>query len=171
MKKVICLIMCVVMMLSTSITAFAAYESWGYGESPYMGVGESEIITTVYSYCTVSIPEVLEIYGDTSFCIEISGASFLKGDYLQVNVLNLSDKGYIDLTSDDRTAHIQLRRADYSFIEVDDPYLARIYDTDIEYQMANTEFYASLGALSSEAGHYSGTMQYEVVILHQEEQE
>ncbi len=171
MKKVICLIMCVVMMLSTSVTAFAAYESWGFGDIPYSGAGESEVKYTEYSRCLFSIPEVIEIQSGMAIPIEITSASFIEGECLQVNVLNLNEQGYLELKSEDeKVVYIELRRADLTYVTSSDNHLARIYDTDIDEGIgdASTHFTGRQVGAVPNAGYYSGTMRYEVMILPQE---
>lgn len=56
MKKVLCVLMCAVLLLAMPMTAFAA-------DTPYSGQGSSTITYKSYSTCTVSIPETIEITG------------------------------------------------------------------------------------------------------------
>lgn len=56
MKKVLCVLMCAVLLLAMPMTVFAA-------DTPYSGQGSSTITYKSYSTCTVSIPETIEITG------------------------------------------------------------------------------------------------------------
>lgn len=163
MKKVLCMLMCAVLLLAMPFTAFAA-------DTPYSGQGTSTLTYKSYSTCTVSIPETIEVSSmEMPIEIIVSNPNIETGYCVNVYVTNLSEHGYIPLCHDEfgemvaiecMFTNLQKQATVYN----DNPLLASIQGSSILSDVFYGEFAATVMSMDARAGSYTGTMQYEIKI-------
>ena len=94
MKKVIALLLSVVMIMSMSVTAFAAdTEISGDG-----GTAQSTVIYTEMSTYTLVIPEYITVDAYNPFVIEAKYLNIKEGDEILVRLTNLDENNNLTLT-------------------------------------------------------------------------
>ena len=167
MKKVLCILMCAVLLLAMPTTAFA-YTEYGGGGSPFSAEGETQISAKIYSSCVVSIPSTVEIYDftqPTTCSVEINNANVGTGESVKVKIKNLNENNAIVLDNNGHTLNVLFSTAGGTEVTQYSPYVARISEFN-EYGSASTYFNMTVSTPSegAKAGNYEGTMQYEITI-------
>jgi len=160
MKKFIAIMMCAVLMLSISTTAFAA-------ESPFYSEVTATLKYKSYSTCTVTIPETIEITGQPTE-ITVTNSNVESGYCVNVYVTNLNERGCVELTHDvSGEATIEASFTNNStnaVIDNNNPLLATIECSDNTTDVFIGNFTVSAMGSDYRAGSYTGTMQYDVRI-------
>ena len=161
MKKVLCVLMCAVLLLAMPMTAFAA-------DTPYSGQGSSTITYKSYSTCTVSIPETIEITGAPTEIV-VTNPNIETGYCINVYVTNLNNENGIYLYHDEFGESITqtcvfTNNTIGGAVSQDNPLLATIEGSGDLADVLYGDFTASIMAIDAKAGSYTGTMQYEIKI-------
>lgn len=169
MKKVLCMLMCAVLLLAMPTTAFA-YTEYGGGGSPFSAEGETQISAKVYSSCVVSIPATIEItdFSQPTDCgIEITNGNVAVGESIKIKIKNLNENNAIVLShgSSETTFNVTFTMQDGTEVTQYSPYIARIGELTSE-GTAFAYFTMSVqgDTAGAKAGNYEGTMQYEITI-------
>ena len=169
MKKVLCMLMCAVLLLAMPMTAFAAYEETNNNSEEYYGYGESTINKRIYSTCTVSIPEYLDCSHYENWVVEIGNANIASNEYITVSVTNLTDNNTLVLTNPNSSDVLEMRlsRQDGITVTTTDNAIAQASYQELEG--AGTMQYMFSGGVITDMtnckpGEYTGVMQYEVRI-------
>lgn len=158
MKKIITFVLCAILTVSLSTTAFAA-------DMPFMGEGTSTLTYKSYSSCIVTIPETIQITGQSTEII-ISNPNIESGYCVNVYVTNLSDENGIILNHDvygEATTICAMLTNDSknSAVDISNPLLASIEGSDIVTDILYGSFTVSAMGMDYRAGSYTGTMKYE----------
>ena len=161
-KKFISLFLVLVLACTMSVTASAEYNESMDNTQPFYASGQSSINAKVYSSCTLSIPETLDIADSNSWNVSFERFSIEDGYQIVVSVTNLNDKEAITLTHTDgiTTANLYLLRKDTSRLTSTDRTLAVLKDTEIDYDSIPNmvAFYGNFFE-ASKPGNYTGIMQ------------
>ena len=166
MKRFISLCLVLVLACTMSVTASAEYSESMDNTQPFYASGQSSINAKVYSSCTISIPETLDMADSNSWYVYFERFSIEDGYQIVVSVTNLNDNGAITLThTDGTTANLYLLRRDTSPVTGDNRTLAVLKDTEIDYNnLPNMAAFYGNFFEATHPGNYTGIMQYEVSI-------
>ena len=163
MKKVLCAIICVVLIASMSITAFAS-------EYPYYTEGQATLNKTIYSSCTLVIPDFIDC-DNGGGTISIENARLIEGESIKIEVTNLNDNNAITLSHTDTDSTIDVNvRDEYSrIITKAYPYIAQVGEDKLDNDnSASVSCWFSVADNtdldSVDVGSYTGVMQYKVTI-------
>lgn len=160
MKKLIAIMVCIVFMLSISTTAFAA-------DNPFYSEGSATLKYKSYSSCTVSIPETIEITGQSTE-ITVTNPNVESGYCVNVYVTNLNERGCVELTHDSPgVATIEAsfyNDSKNAVVDNSNPLLATIECGDNPTDVFSGTFTVSATGGDYRAGTYMGTMNYNVRI-------
>lgn len=154
MKKLIAIIMAMVLMLSISVTAFAA-------EDLSAGSGETEIKSHVYSHYSITIPATIDLCNGEIGQVTISDAMIEDNYSVKVFVTNTEQFGGILLKHSNGTDSINcsLLNIENNMLANSENPLVSFANSDIEQGTATKYFDIQVENYGT-PGDYSGIMQY-----------
>ena len=155
MKKIICLLMAVMLIVGCTFSA-SATEFNAYNQN--VGSGEIAVTSHLYSHFDISIPETL----DTSVGgeVAITNASIEDGYAIKVSVSNFNNRHCIEMTHKTQpnvTAEMTLR-GNWGFNKEPDV-IVKFTDDDIQNGSATSPLNANIDSRAV-AGEYEGTVSY-----------
>lgn len=163
MKKLLCVVLSIVLMLAVSTTAFAS-------TSPLSTGGTVEVSKRIYSSCYLEIPETIDLDTQNTCNIEIFNIEMLDNEIIRVMVSNLNDSGAITMSKadTDTTLDVYIRDDNENLVTPFNPYLTELDKAHISVGDKYASFHFSFELHDSyqnaEAGIYTGTMQYQISI-------
>ncbi len=154
MKKLIAIIMAMVLMLSISVTAFAA-------EDLSAGSGETEIKSHVYSHYSITIPATIDLCNGEIGQVTISDAMIEDNYSVKVFVTNIEEFGGIKLAHTNGTYSINcslLNTENNMLANLENP-LVSFENSDLQ-QGVSTKYFDIQAENYGMPGDYTGIMQY-----------
>lgn len=154
MKKLIAIIMAMVLMLSISVTAFAAQDLSA-------GSGDAEIKAHIYSHYTISIPAVIDLSKGDIGQVTIENAMIEDNYSVNVFVTNTEQFGGISLKHSNGIDSVNC-----SFLNINNNMLANTENPLVSFEKSDlqqgtaTKYFGIQAENYGMPGDYTGTMQY-----------
>ena len=165
MKKIICAILCAVLMLSMATTAFAYTE-------PFTSSGTVEVSKRIYSSCYMEIPATVNYDLQPVCSVDVYNIEMLDNEVIRVIASGLNQNNAIPLTKSgtDKTLELYVKNGSGQLVTNENPYLAELDKTNISVGTKSASFSFSFELRNpyeyqgAEPGIYTGTMQYQICI-------